>query len=177
MAMATCQCGARGILRPDFTVPGCRCRSLADRAGATETARKPAAGPAARPAPAKHRRRGGGPAQDALKRALDDEGFCDVLDVLGSDGPMGFEKLYVRELHWAVDVPRDFRADFGFPTARLLVELVGGAHLAGRKKMDADCRREALAASLGWRLLRVSHEMVRDGSAAQMVLRAISATE
>lgn len=121
--------------------------------------------------------RAGGAAQAALKRALDDAGFCDVLDVLGSDGPMGFEKLYVRELHWAVDVPRDYRADFGFPCARFLVEIVGGAHLAGKKKMDNDCRREALATSLGWRLLRVSHEMVNDGSVTQMVLRAISATE
>ena len=52
-----------------------------------------------------------------------------------------------------------FITDFAAPAARLVVEVDGGYH---RSRRRADARRDREIARLGWRVLRLPAEMVRD---------------
>ncbi len=82
----------------------------------------------------------------------------------------------VREFPFAH--PRKYRADFAWPDARLLVEVEGGAYSQGRHTRGAgyteDCRKYDLAVLLGWRVLRFTGEMVRDGTAVATIERALA---
>lgn len=73
--------------------------------------------------------------------------------------------------------PRRFAADFAWPDLRLLVEVEGGgghgAHQRGR--YESDCRKYNLATILGWKLIRFSTRMIRDGEAVNTLRLAISA--
>jgi very-short-patch-repair endonuclease len=61
-------------------------------------------------------------------------------------------------------------ADFCAPALRLIVEVDGGSHAS---KQQADRRRDAVLAELGYRVVRVRAELVmRDLSAAVAVVRS-----
>ena len=64
---------------------------------------------------------------------------------------------------------RRFRADFAWPEHRLAVEIEGGTWVNGRHVRGTgymnDCRKYNLAVLHGWRVLRFTSEMVRDGEA------------
>lgn len=81
----------------------------------------------------------------------------------------------VREFPWglALDPPRKFRSDFAVPGLLLLIEIDGGAHAAGRKKVKTDTERRGLAAAFGWRILAVTPEQVKDGTALELVRAAL----
>lgn len=74
---------------------------------------------------------------------------------------------------WYLDPRRGFTSDFAFPASRLLVEIDGGAHAAGRAKVARDVKRRGLAASAGWRLLSVTPAQVRDGEAVPLVAKSL----
>ena len=75
--------------------------------------------------------------------------------------------------------PRKLAADFAWPESRLLVEVQGG--IWGRKAHGsitgilADIDRLNAATLAGWRLLRVTPDMVKSGVALQVIERALGA--
>jgi very-short-patch-repair endonuclease len=73
--------------------------------------------------------------------------------------------------------PRRWRADFAYPAAMLLIEADGGTWTAGRhvrgKGFEADCEKTSTAASIGWRVIRVTREMIEDGRAVALIRRAL----
>lgn len=83
---------------------------------------------------------------------------------------------YVPQMAFAIDLGRDFRADIGFPRQMLLVEIMGGAHAAGRARVKRDVERQGLAAQLGYRVLTVTPEQVRKGEAIDLIEAALNAT-
>jgi hypothetical protein len=72
-----------------------------------------------------------------------------------------------REFVFAPD--RLWRFDFAWPAHRIAVEVEGGTRKMGRHQFHggftADCEKYNRAASLGWRVLRYTTEMVTAGMA------------
>ena len=68
---------------------------------------------------------------------------------------------------------RKWRFDFSWPDAMLAVEVDGGTWAGGRHSRGGgyteDCVKYAEALCLGWRVLRVTGDMVRDGRALRYV--------
>lgn len=101
------------------------------------------------------------------------EATNDEMDFVLRAAPIGGyerEYLYVKG--------RKLRADFAWPAQQLLVEVVGGiytgqAHgsVSGILK---DIERLNEATLNGWRLLRVTPEMVTNGEALELVERALT---
>lgn len=84
---------------------------------------------------------------------------------------------YVREYRF--DPDRQWRFDFAWPgtSTMLAVEVeggqwVGGRHTSGRG-FAADITKYNAAVLAGWRLLRVTPAMVDDGSALDLIERAL----
>lgn len=73
--------------------------------------------------------------------------------------------------HWCEG--RKYRADFMFQSERVLVEVIGAAHLAGRKKLEEDCERYAIAASKGWLVVTVTAKSIRSGKAVEWIDKAL----
>lgn len=97
---------------------------------------------------------------------------------LNAAGLVGWESQYF----WALDErsaagrPIQYRADFAFVKARVLVESEGGAHTV-RRQHAVDCHRTSLAAALGWRMVRVTKDMIVDDGphgAVALVRRALA---
>ena len=95
----------------------------------------------------------------------------------------GIEDLYLLQIS-AAGLPepqREYRiipgkrsrADFAWPEHKLAVEIEGGTWSGGRHVRGAgyanDCRKYNLAVLHGWRVLRFTSEMVRDGEALDML--------
>ena len=80
-----------------------------------------------------------------------------------------------RELRFAP--PRRWRFDFAWPDLMVALEVDGGTWTRGRHSrpggFEADCEKLNAAASLGWRVLRVTGDMVRDGRALAAVLAVL----
>ena len=74
--------------------------------------------------------------------------------------------------------PRRYRADFAYPSERLLIEVEGGtwtngAHVRGGH-YQSDCEKYNLAAKLGYRVLRFTSNMIKDGSALMTIEEALN---
>ena len=126
--------------------------------------------------------------QDAVPRvarprtgALDEARLCAVLDAAGLIDAMNatpatpVASVYIRELAWGVYLPepRLFRFDAALVVRRLAFELDGGAHAAGKRKVRTDTERRGLAAAHGWRVVAMTPEQVRDGTALGLVRAAL----
>jgi very-short-patch-repair endonuclease len=87
--------------------------------------------------------------------------------------------LPVRELRFAA--PRRWRFDLAWPDRMLAVEVEGGLWIQGRhsrgKGIENDMDKYNEATLMGWRVLRVSPEMVDDGRALILVLRMLERKE
>lgn len=81
------------------------------------------------------------------------------------------------EREYAFAKPRRYRFDFAFPAQKVAVEVEGGRWVGGRHTSPVgfakDCEKYNTAAVLGWCVLRVTPEMVGDGSALHYVMRAL----
>jgi very-short-patch-repair endonuclease len=82
----------------------------------------------------------------------------------------------VPELRFAP--PRRWRFDLAWQAERLAVEVdgavwVGGRHTRG-SGYEKDCEKFAEAVIRGWRVLRVTSGMVKDGRAIRLVERALA---
>lgn len=73
--------------------------------------------------------------------------------------------------------PRLFRADLAVPAARLLVEVEGGAHIAGLARFQRDQERRNLAVMAGWRVLTFTPAQALNGTAALEVQRFLKLSE
>jgi hypothetical protein len=73
----------------------------------------------------------------------------------------------IREYRFAP--PRLWRFDLAWPFLRLALEIEGGTWTAGRhvrgKGYENDCEKYNAAALAGWRVLRVTTDMIQDGRA------------
>ena len=81
---------------------------------------------------------------------------------------------WVREYRFAP--PRRWRFDFAWPDLKVAVEIEGGIHIRGRgshtsvARYTADCEKYNAATMAGWRVLRFTSAMLRDGTAAETML-------
>lgn len=68
------------------------------------------------------------------------------------------------------------RFDFAWPEFRLAVEVEGGTWTRGRHSRGAgfarDCEKYNAATTLGWRVIRVTADMVRSGKGLRCVKEA-----
>lgn len=76
---------------------------------------------------------------------------------------------------------RKWRFDWAYPEKLLAIEYQGGAYYKGMGHQTTagftkDCLKFSTAASLGWRIILVTAGMVRDGSAAQLIEKALKGT-
>jgi hypothetical protein len=62
-------------------------------------------------------------------------------------------------LEYEFDAGRKYRADFAFLRQRILVEIEGSQHRT-KENFESDIRKYNLAASLGWRLIRLTPAMI-----------------
>lgn len=74
---------------------------------------------------------------------------------------------------------RRWRFDFAWPGRMLAVEVEGGQWVNGRhqrgKGYEDDCEKYNTAALMGWRVLRFTGDMVKDGRALATLLAALEA--
>lgn len=72
---------------------------------------------------------------------------------------------------------RRWRFDFAWPDRMLALEVEGGTYSRGRhtrpEGFERDCEKYNAAALAGWRVLRVTGRMVRDGRALVLLRRAL----
>jgi hypothetical protein len=77
--------------------------------------------------------------------------------------------------------PRRWRFDLCWPAHMVALEREGGTWKGGRhtrgKGYAADCEKYSRAAVLGWRVVRVTADMVRSGLAAELLLAALEAAK
>ncbi len=136
------------------------CKARPETAEAVVASR---AGPSSKPAP---KARPGAATEALLRQQLKAAGF-----ILWRD--------YIAEWAWGIllEPPRLFRADAGFYAQDLCVEIVGGAHAAGRRKVRSDVERQGLAATLGLKVLTLTPEQVKQGEAIDLIEAALNAGE
>ena len=83
----------------------------------------------------------------------------------------------VREHRFAP--PRRWRFDYAWPAHRTALEIEGGVWAGGRhvrgRGYESDCEKYSEAALRGWRVLRVTPAMLRDGRALGLLERALAA--
>jgi very-short-patch-repair endonuclease len=83
--------------------------------------------------------------------------------------------LWVQQYKAITD--RQWRWDFAFPGAGLLVEVDGGTRINGAHnrgaRIEQDCEKQTAAAIAGWRTIRVTGDQVRDGRAATWIEQAL----
>jgi len=98
-------------------------------------------------------------------------------NVLGLQFQLRAVKLPVGEPEYHFHPERKWRFDLAWPARKLAIEIDGGSWVGGRHTSGSgfaeDCHKMSEAAILGWRVLRVTPVMVRDGLALQYVERAL----
>lgn len=76
---------------------------------------------------------------------------------------------------------RDWRFDFAWPKRKIALEVEGGTWSRGRHTrgsgFEKDCEKYNEATLLGWRVMRVTGNMVKDGRALQVIERALKREE
>lgn len=76
------------------------------------------------------------------------------------------------------DTGRKWQADFAWPAQKVILEIEGGTR-SGRSRhtkhagFSEDCVKYNTATLLGYRVFRVTAEMVHDGTALQWIERAL----
>lgn len=87
------------------------------------------------------------------------------------------ERICGWEREWQFHPTRKWRFDFAWPLEKLAVEVEGGVWSSGRHTRGSgfieDCIKYNEAVILGWRVIRVTTEMVKSGEAIKYIKRAI----
>jgi very-short-patch-repair endonuclease len=77
------------------------------------------------------------------------------------------------EYQFALSIGRKWRSDGYYRAARLLVEVDGGSWVGGRHNhpsgFEEDCRKLSTAATLGYRVVRVTGAMIARGEAVALI--------
>jgi very-short-patch-repair endonuclease len=88
-----------------------------------------------------------------------------------------WEKLPSPVREFAFYPGRRWRFDFAWPERLLAVEVEGGSWIAGRHTRGAgfekDLEKYNAASLIGWRVLRVTPEMIDDGRAIEYVKQGL----
>ena len=97
--------------------------------------------------------------------------MSDLEDLLAQQ--MKFAGLPEPEREYRFAPPRRYRADFAYPDKMILIEVEGGvwtngAHVRG-KHYTSDCSKYNLAATMGFRVLRFTGEMIKSGLALRTI--------
>ena len=75
---------------------------------------------------------------------------------------------------------RRWRFDYAWPDKMVALEIEGGIWIRGRHVTglgyEKDCRKYSEAAVLGWKVLRVTPEMVENGEAMVLLRRALKSS-
>jgi very-short-patch-repair endonuclease len=84
-----------------------------------------------------------------------------------------FAGLPTPEREYRFAPPRRYRADFAYPDQMLLIEVEGGvwtngAHVRGGH-YQSDCSKYNLAATMGFRVLRFTGDMIKSGLALRTI--------
>ena len=78
---------------------------------------------------------------------------------------------------WRVVPERRWRFDFAWPVHRVALEIEGGVFTRGRHVRGAgflaDMEKYNAAALAGWKVLRVTPQQVKDGTALKLIGQAI----
>lgn len=94
----------------------------------------------------------------------------DLIDQLSPDIPTPVRELVALK-------PRKFRFDLSWPEHMLACEVEGGIYSGGRHTrgagFESDCVKNNLAILAGWRVLRVTSAMIKDGRAVQFIQLAL----
>lgn len=90
--------------------------------------------------------------------------------VLVGEGPGIRERLKMARL-------KDFRFDFAWPDYMVALEMDGGGFVVGGHSrgagMRSDCEKLCTAVAMGWRVLRVVPDHVKDGRAVQWIRQTL----
>jgi hypothetical protein len=90
-------------------------------------------------------------------------------------------KLPVPEREFRFMPPRRFRFDFAWSEQKVALEVEGGEWIGGRHTRGAgytnDCIKYSEAAIRGWKVIRVTGKMIKDGSAIELLKRALNGGE
>lgn len=82
---------------------------------------------------------------------------------------------------WEFHSERKWRLDFAWPEYKLALEVEGGQHVRGRHNRAQgyaeDARKYNEAQIAGWRVLRATGDMVRNGEAIRAVIKAFQAAK
>lgn len=88
------------------------------------------------------------------------------------------EKIAGWVMEFVFHPTRGWRFDFAFPGDKVALEVEGLTHKFGRHQRfqgyTEDCKKYSEAALLGWKVLRVTPQMVRRGLAIDYIKRALS---
>lgn len=86
---------------------------------------------------------------------------------------MKFAGLPEPEREYRFAPPRRYRADFAYPDKMVLIEVEGGVWTQGRHSRGAgfteDAKKYNLAATMGFRVLRFTGEMIKSGLALRTI--------
>lgn len=87
-------------------------------------------------------------------------------------------KLPAPEREYRFMPPRRFRFDFCWPERMVALETEGATWANGRHNRGAgyanDCRKYSEAAVRGWKVIRATGDMVKDGTAIDLLIRALA---
>jgi len=80
-----------------------------------------------------------------------------------------------RELSFAKDIGRKWRADFAYVNIKLLVEIEGGEFIQGRhnRNLAKDASKYNNACLMGWRVLRFTGSMLKSGEAMETMRKVL----
>lgn len=88
------------------------------------------------------------------------------------------EKLPEPSREYVFASPRMWRFDFAWWPDKIAVEVEGGSWIAGRHtrggSFEKDCEKYNNAALAGWKVLRVTPHMIEDGTAIDLIRRALA---
>lgn len=91
---------------------------------------------------------------------------------------MHVAKVQAPEPEFRFHATRRWRFDFAWPDERVACEVEGGTWVKGAhsrgKHYESDCTKYNEAALLGWVVIRVTTDMVKDGRALAFVERALA---
>jgi len=95
--------------------------------------------------------------------------YLQQLDLAGLPAP---------ELEFRFHPVRQWRADFAWPAHMILAEYeggtwTGGSHTRGRR-YESDCVKYNTATLAGWRVLRFTHDLVKNGTALAQTEQALA---
>lgn len=84
----------------------------------------------------------------------------------------------VQEFAFAKCIGRKWRFDFAYPVQKIALEVEGGTWIGGRHSrgagLAADAEKYAIAAIMGYRLIRVTTDQVRSGVAGAWMQRILA---